>query len=269
MPDELGLLAVVLFGTVFGSFFNVVIARLPQMVEAGGAKLMISDVVKVFRGLSYPASITPCCSEPIRWYHNIPILSWVLLGGQCAYCQRRISARYLLVEVLTPLVYLGLFWQNGLTMYAAVLSILASFMICLFFIDLKTFLLPDLLTIPCAFVGLGVAMLGVTGVPPEEAILGGLVGFMIPWSVAKSFYLLRKVDGLGGGDIKLLAAMGVWAGWLQVFMTLFLASMVALCTIVAIKVIYKNNYDLTQPVPFGPFLIGAYFATSIFKVISP
>ena len=268
MPDVLGFLAVAVVGAIFGSFFNVVIARLPPIVEAAGPRLSLGDVIKVFRGLSYPASITPCCSQPIRWHHNIPILSWLLLGGQCAYCKSRINARYLLVESITPLVFLGLFWQNGLTAYTCALAILSGFMICLFFIDLETLLLPDVLTIPCGLIGLLLAFCGVLEITAEEALLGGFIGFLFPWSVGKIFYRVRRIEGLGGGDIKLLMAMGIWAGWPLVYVTLFLASLVALCTIVAVKLIRKKSYDLAQPVPFGPFLIGAYFATSIFKVVT-
>lgn len=268
MPDSLGFLAVVAVGAIFGSFFNVVIARLPQIVDAPGHRLTLGGVAKVFHGLSYPPSVTPCCSQPIRWCHNIPIVSWLLLGGRCAYCKSRINARYLLVESITPLVFLGLFWQNGLTAYACALAILSGFMICLFFIDLETLLLPDVLTIPCGLIGLLLAFCGVLEITAEEALLGGFIGFLFPWSVAKIFYRVRRIEGLGGGDIKLLMAMGIWAGWPLVYVTLFLASLVALCTIVAVKLIRKKSYDLAQPVPFGPFLIGAYFATSIFKVVT-
>lgn len=267
MPDGFWLISAGVVGAILGSFFNVVIARLPGLIEATETSLSVKGIVVLLRGLSYPGSMTPCCSKVIPWYYNVPIISWLMLRGRCAFCCAPINVRYFVVELLTALIFMGIFGLYGFAPQALSLAILSSCMICLFFIDLETFLLPDVLTLTCALIGLFFSAVGFTDVDLEDAVLGGLVGFLVPWSIAKIYFLARNSDGLGGGDIKLIMVMGIWSGWIAVFSTLFLASILGLCTIIAANLFYKKTCDLTQPVPFGPFLIGAYFATSIFKMV--
>lgn len=267
MPDGFWLLLFGVIGAILGSFFNVVIARLPRLMGTAESGLSAKHLKDVLRGLSYPASMTPCCTKEIPWYYNVPIVSWLLLRGHCAYCRAPINARYLVVEAFTALIFMGVFLRSGLTLDACALAVLSSSMICLFFIDLESYLLPDVLTLPCAVFGLLFSVMGFTDVDLEGAILGGFVGFLVPWLIAKAYFLIKRADGLGGGDVKLLMVMGIWSGWTAVFTSLFLASILGLCTILTTNLMYKRIYDFSQPVPFGPFLIGAYFAISIFKVV--
>lgn len=230
--------AAFVFGSLLGSFLNVCIYRIP-------------------RGLSIvrPRSYCPHCRHRIAWHDNIPLLSFIVLRGRCRHCDVRISPGYPLVEFITALISLGLFLQYGVSVDYAVYFALASALIVVAFIDVKHMIVPDIITLP----GIGFGLLwGLTdGFPGLLGSLGGIVigggGLLL---VAETYRLLRKREGLGGGDVKLLAMLGAFFGWKGVLFSLLVGSLTGAVTGVA--VIIREKKDMKYALPFGPFLaVGA------------
>ena len=234
-------------GLIIGSFLNVVIHRLPKSI--------LDDQTDSLSCLLWPSSTAPCCDSQLNWYENVPVLSWLFLKGRCGHCGASINGRYVLVEAITALCFAISSWQFGLSLTGLVYALFMALVISLFFIDLETYLLPDKLTLPLLWLGLGASALGLTPVGPTDAILGACLGFTLPWSVNQLYKLVRKHDGFGGGDFKLLAALGAWTGWLQIVPILCVASILGLITIALLTVCKRQKLCMNKAFPFGPFLI--------------
>jgi leader peptidase (prepilin peptidase) / N-methyltransferase len=228
-----------LFGLCIGSFLNVCIYRLP-------ASKTITDP---------PRSICPSCNRQIRYYDNIPILSYLWLKGRCRHCGTRIPFRYVVVELMTGVVAVGILFHFGLTLEGLIYFVFISSLIIMTFIDIDHRIIPDVITLPGILIGL-IASLALPTVGFKNAIVGMLVGGGSLWLVAWVYYLLTRKDGMGGGDIKLLAMMGTIVGLKGVIFTIFVSSAVG--TVVGVTLMIIKGKDMKFAVPFGPFLsIGA------------
>ena len=236
-----------IFGLIIGSFLNVVIHRLPKSI--------MDEQTESLSCLLWPSSTAPCCDSPLNWYENIPVFSWVFLKGRCGHCGASINARYILVEIITALCFAGSSWYFGLTLTGVAYALFIALVISLFFIDLENYLLPDKLTLSLLWLGLGASALGLTPVGSTDAIWGACLGFVLPWAVNLAYKLVRKHDGFGGGDFKLLAALGAWTGWLQIVPILCVASILGLLTIGVLAAFKRQQLSMNQAFPFGPFLI--------------
>ena len=234
-------------GLIIGSFLNVVIYRLPRAVLEGEDATL--------RCLMWPASKAPCCGHFLSWRENIPVFSWLALKGHCAHCGKSITPRYLLVEVLTGASFAWSAWQFGLGLQALVYALLIALAIALFFIDLETFLLPDRLTLSMLWLGLLASTQGYLPVSVIDSIWGACAGFMLPWTINQLYFLVRKHDGFGGGDFKLLAALGAWTGWLNIVPILCLASVLGLCVVGLSSLFNRQKLAMGQAFAFGPYLI--------------
>lgn len=256
-PDHLwtSLLAGLL-GLLLGSFLNVVIYRLPKMMQResdnyvahvnGGPPSHTSRY-----NLLLPRSSCPHCQHPIAPQHNIPLVSYVLLRGQCAHCHANIPVSYPLVELLTALTTAVLIWHFGLTAIGISAVVLTCFLIVLSVIDLRTFLLPDDLTLPLLWLGL-LLNLNAMFVPLSVAVIGAVAGYLSLWAIYWVFKLLTGKEGMGHGDFKLLAALGAWLGWQALPFVLLFASCVA--AIVGIVLMVLKKHRAGTPIPFGPYL---------------
>ena len=239
-----------------GSFLNVVIYRLPQMLEQTWQQECqmllhpehaLIDEAKL--SLSFPASHCPHCQTPIRWYHNIPILSWLMLGGQCVACHQAIRFRYPLVELLTTVTSLIVVAVFGASLQMLFALVLTWVLIALTFIDLDTLLLPDRLTLPLAALGLMVNSFSIY-TSASAAIWGYIIGFLCLWVVYYLFKLITGKEGMGYGDFKLLAALGAWMGPLMLPLIILLSSVLGV--IAGIFLIKKHGRN--QPFAFGPYI---------------
>jgi len=248
--------AVGLLGLCVGSFLNVVIHRLPKMMEARwradcaeleGREPPAAEPYNLVR----PESSCPACGTPIRAWQNIPIVSWLLLRGKCAACGVRISARYPLVEAFTGLVSAGIAWHFGYSWQLLAGLGFAWALVALTFIDFDTQLLPDDITLPLCWAGLLVNVPGAF-VPLQSAVLGAVGGYLILWSVYWGFRILAKKEGMGYGDFKLLAAIGAWTGW-QVLPVVIVAS-AGVGAIVGSLVLWLSRRGADTRIPFGPYL---------------
>ena len=250
----------IVIGLIVGSFLNVVVARLPRMMErqwraecaeilegeaAGGDDAEPLDLVR-------PRSRCPGCGTPIRALDNIPVLSWLILRGRCRGCGNRISVQYPLVELASgavaviALLRFGPGWEAGLAIVFSWMLLAAAA------IDLRTTLLPDDLTLPLLWLGLVAAAAGVGPSTPADAIIGAALGYLILWGLYHVFRLLTGKEGMGYGDFKLLAALGAWTGWQGLPLIILLSSLVGAA--VGIAMIALRGQDRSVPIPFGPFL---------------
>lgn len=235
MPEWLQCIFVGMFGLCLGSFFNVVICRLPKG-----------------ESVCTPPSHCPACGQGIRFRDNIPVLSYLFLRGRCRSCGIHISVRYLIVEILTGLLYVAVFIQSGLTLQLVVDLLFISLLINIAFIDLDTYLIPDVLSLSGIVLGLLSSLISLR-VSWPESMLGVLVGGGSLYAVAFVYRLLRKQDGMGGGDIKLLAMIGAFTGVFGVVFTIIAASLIG--TVVGLSVMRKTDKHIaTTMIPFGPFL---------------
>ncbi|WP_441370111.1 prepilin peptidase [Acinetobacter lwoffii] len=249
-------IAVGLFSLCIGSFLNVVIYRTPKMMEQEWRtdcqmflhpEQPVIDETKL--SLSKPASACPKCHQPIRWYQNIPVISWLVLRGKCSNCQNPISIRYPLVEILTAVCALLVVAVFGPTLQMLFGLILTYVLIALTFIDFDTQLLPDRYTLPLAALGLGVNSYALYTLP-GAAIWGYIIGFLCLWVVYYAFKIVTGKEGMGYGDFKLLAALGAWMGPLLLPLIVLLSSLVgAIIGIILLKVRKEN-----QPFAFGPYI---------------
>jgi leader peptidase (prepilin peptidase)/N-methyltransferase len=249
---------VFLFSLLIGSFLNVVIHRLPKMMEADWyaqcAELRgeaLADAPPY--NLSLPRSACPQCGHQITALENVPLLSWLWLRGRCSACSTPISARYPLVELLTALLSAAAAWKWGVSVQTLGALLLVWTLIALAFIDLDTTLLPDSLTLPLLWAGL-VFNLGGHFANLTEAVIGAMAGYLVLWSVYWLFKLATGKEGMGYGDFKLLAALGAWLGWQMLPVTLLLSSVVGATIGIAMIVFVKH--DRRVPIPFGPYLAG-------------
>lgn len=228
----------ILLGAVLGSFCNVVIYRLPRILH--GERL----------SLSWPASHCPHCKQPIKVRHNIPLVGWLLLRGRCAGCRQAISRQYPLVESLLALLYGAIIWQQGVTPQSLFDLLAVILLVPLFFIDLHTMLLPDRLTLPLLVFALLFAASGYGSVTLTSACIAAALGFGVPWLLSWLFRLLRGHEGMGMGDMKLLAALGAWLG------PQTLLDVVAASTLLALgAALVLLRVKPGVPFPFGPYPI--------------
>jgi leader peptidase (prepilin peptidase)/N-methyltransferase len=257
-------------GLLVGSFLNVVIYRLPLMLqrewrqqcceflELDEQKFNKADPVakhKVFT-LAKPDSHCPLCNAPVRAWQNVPIVSYVLLGGRCASCKASISLRYPLVEAATGLLSALVAWQFGATLLTLALLVFTWSLVALTMIDFDHQLLPDNITLPLLWLGLLVNTLLPAGLAsPADAVLGAGLGYLSLWSLYWAFKLLTGKEGMGYGDFKLLAALGAWMGWQSLLLIVILSSLVG--AVVGIGLLVLRGRDRNIPIPFGPYLAGA------------
>ena len=277
-PPVLGLL-----GLCIGSFLNVVVHRLPRMMErdwwgdmahqladgesfkrcfaAEPPKQLAASAAELQKnldglgpyGLSRPRSACPACGHQIAWHENIPLLSWLRLKGRCSACKTPISPRYPLLELLTALLFAAAGWRFGAQPVALLWCAVLATLVALAAIDWDTTLLPDSMTLPLLWTGLVAAALGWT-VPLQQAVWGALAGYLSLWSIYWLFKKATGKEGMGFGDFKLLAALGAWLGWQAILPIVLMASVIG--AVVGIGMKLSGALREGKYVPFGPFLAG-------------
>jgi len=270
-------------GLLVGSFLNVVIYRLPVMMERGWWDEIAGQlddastwprVLGIARpeayartgididaaltqlpplGLARPRSRCGACGHAIRWYENIPVLSWLVLRARCSSCKTPISARYPAVELATGALFAAAAWRFGPQPVTLAWCAAIALLVAMTMIDWDTTLLPDSMTLPLLWGGLVVATLGWT-IPLPTAIWGAVLGYLSLWSIYWLFKLATGKEGMGAGDFKLLAALGAWLGWQAILPIALMASVVGLVASVPLKL--SGRLGSGQPMPFGPFLAG-------------
>lgn len=266
--------ALVLIGTlvvslVVGSFLNVVILRLPVMMDRAWRQecraVLDSPEITGLQGevsLIHPPSTCPRCGHRIRAHENVPVISWLVMRGRCSACRERISMRYPLVETLTALLSLAVVWHLGPTWQAGMALLFTWALVALTVIDLDHQLLPDSITLPLLWLGLVLNAFG-TFVPLETALWGAVFGYLSLWSVYWAFKLLTGKEGMGYGDFKLLAALGAWLGWQALPTIIVLSSFIG--AVVGITLIVLRRQGRDAPIPFGPFLAAAGWTSLLFE----
>lgn len=250
---------VFVIGLAVGSFLNVVIYRLPKMMERDwltqAAELRGETLAAQPRfNLALPGSACPHCGHHIGALENIPLLSYLYLRGRCAHCKAGISIRYPLVEILTGLAGAYAAWHFGWGIAGVGAIIFLWAMITLTFIDADTQLLPDVITLPLLWLGLLLNMNGAF-VDLDSALIGAVAGYLVLWSVYWLFKLTTGKEGMGFGDFKLLAAIGAWLGWKMLPLVILLSSLVGAVVGIALIVLAKRGREV--PIPFGPYLAAA------------
>jgi len=249
-------------GLVVGSFLNVVIHRLPKMLERQWrrecAELQgnpTQDDAPRYN-LIAPRSACPSCSQPIRALHNIPLVSYLALKGKCASCGVPIGARYPLIEASSGVLTAYAAWHFGFSWAALAAMFYVWAMIALAFIDLDTFFLPDNITLPLVWVGLLAHTMHVfPQMDLASGVVGAIAGYLVLWTVFWLFKLTTGKEGMGYGDFKLLAAIGAWLGWKALPLVILLSSLVG--AIVGISLIVLRRQSRDVPIPFGPYLVAA------------
>ncbi|MCC5810220.1 MAG: prepilin peptidase [Ectothiorhodospiraceae bacterium] len=251
---------VFVLGLLVGSFLNVVILRLPRMLEQEWRQqaqetLGLNEHAPATRiGLARPASHCPSCGHRIRPWENIPVVSWLALRGRCSNCNARISVRYPLVELLTACLSAIVAWQFGWGWELVAGLSLTWILIALSGIDFDTQLLPDTITLSGLWLGLAFSLVPVFA-DPAEAILGAIAGYLSLWLVFHGFRLVTGKEGMGYGDFKLLALLGAWLGWSALPVIILLSALVG--AVAGITMIAALGRDRQLPIPFGPYLAGA------------
>jgi|TARA_B110000908_G_scaffold46069_1_gene56118 leader peptidase (prepilin peptidase)/N-methyltransferase len=253
---------VIVIGLLVGSFLNVVIYRLPVMMERewkSECKLILDpdspdeEPAEPFN-LAFPNSHCPNCDAPIRAWQNIPVISYVLLRGQCANCKVSISARYPIIEAVTALMSAIIAWQIGASLEMLAALFFTWSLIALTMIDADHKLLPDQITLPLLWAGLLLNSFSLF-VPLYDAVWGAIGGYLSLWSVYWLFKILTGKDGMGYGDFKLLAALGAWLGWQSLLVIILLSSLVG--AIVGSIILLANKQGRNTAIPFGPYLAAA------------
>ena len=255
------------FGLCIGSFLNVVIHRLPLMMDRGwridSAELLgvsIDEPAPIT--LSTPRSRCPSCGHQIAWHENIPLLSYLRLGGKCSACKTPISLRYPAVELLTALLFAACGWHFGPRPEVLLWCGLIATLIALALIDFDTQYLPDDLTLPLLWAGIVSAALGWLPIKLSASVGGAVAGYLSLWFVFHAYRLIRGKEGMGAGDFKLLAALGAWLGWQLIPSIILLSSAVG--AVVGIALVVSRRHDRDVPIPFGPYLAGGGIAALFF-----
>ncbi|MGE5452520.1 MAG: prepilin peptidase [Acidobacteriota bacterium] len=264
LPVLLSPLGLGVLGLCVGSFLNVVIHRLPLMLErqwrAEGAEILnvpLPEQDTQALTLSKPDSRCPQCGHQIRWYENIPLLSWLALRGKCSACKTPISVRYPLIELATGALFAACGWRFGPQLATLLWCGFVAVLVAAAAIDWDTTLLPDSLTFPLLWAGLVAANLG-WNIPVQDAIWGAVAGYLSLWSVYWLFKLTTGKEGMGYGDFKLLAALGAWLGWSMILPIVLASSLIG--AIVGIGLKLSSNLREGRYIPYGPFLAGAGLA---------
>lgn len=245
-------------GLMIGSFLNVVIYRLPKMMERTWQQQCAElrgesvETLPAFN-LSVPRSTCPDCGHKITVLENIPILSYLFLRGRCSQCRKKISWRYPMVELFSGVISGFVAWYFGYSFIAIAALIFCWAMITLTLIDLDTQLLPDDITLPLLWLGL---LINLTGgfTDISSAVIGAVIGYLVLWTIFWGFKLATGKEGMGYGDFKLLAAIGAWFGWSMLPLVVVLSSLVG--AVVGISLIVFKKHKSSVPIPFGPFLAG-------------
>ncbi|MFQ5499520.1 MAG: prepilin peptidase, partial [Candidatus Zixiibacteriota bacterium] len=234
-----------LFGLVIGSFLNAVIHRLPRKIPIRTGRSRCTD-----------------CGMQLRWYHNIPLVSYIALRGRCGFCGQRISLRYPVVESTNAVLYLFFFWQFGLSFNLLVFAFLTSALLVIFFIDLDFQIIPDAITIPGMILGLAVSLLP-TGIGIVQSLIGLVAGGGSLYLLAIMGDWLFKKESMGGGDIKMAAMLGAFLGWQKVLLVFMTAAGVGV-VISLLLMLVSSRLRQERVVPFGPFLSVATMVTIIY-----
>ena len=255
-------------GLLIGSFLNVVIYRMPKIMERQWAAECAefsgeSQAVEAPQfNLVVPRSACQKCGHQIRWYENIPILSYAFLRGKCSSCGTPISFRYPMVEFTTGLLFFFCIWRWGITPTGIAWCAFSAVILALAMIDWDTTFLPDDMTLPLLWAGLIVAALKWSPVALEDAVWGATGGYLSLWLVYWAFKLLTGKEGMGYGDFKLFAALGAWFGWQALVPIILMASVIG--AIIGIAMKFASNLREGGYVPFGPFLAGAGLTAMVF-----
>jgi leader peptidase (prepilin peptidase)/N-methyltransferase len=222
-----------LLGLAVGSFLNVCIYRLP-----------------LAKSLAYPPSACPSCGRSLRWFENVPVVAWLALGGRCRTCRSRISAVYPLVEAFTGVMFVWAWWQYGPSWLLFSHLLFGCALVVLFFIDLRHRILPNAITLPGIAIGF---LLSLINPPGWVSSLAGIVlGGLIPYAIAEIYFRVRGDEGLGMGDVKMLAMIGAFLGWRLMFLTLVIASFLG--SVVGLSLIVLRRGDMKSSMAFGTFL---------------
>ena len=263
-------------GLCVGSFLNVVIHRLPKMLERGWhaqcAELRgETPAVEPAYNLVVPRSACPSCGQQITALQNIPVISWLVLGGKCASCKAPISARYPVIEILGGILAAYAIWRFGASVRGIAACVLLWSLLALTVIDLDTQLLPDDLTLPLLWAGLIVNIGGVFA-PLRDAVIGAVAGYLSLWAIYWLFKLIRGKEGMGYGDFKLLGALGAWLGWQVLPVIVLLSSVVG--AVIGITLIVFKGRDKQLPLAFGPYLaiagaIALFFGEPLVRMLYP
>lgn len=255
------LIWVAVLSLLVGSFLNVVIYRLPRMMEEETREFcqaFLSDETEAGEdnekrfNLMWPLSRCNQCNNTLKPWHNIPVFSYLFLRGKCAYCKTYISIRYPGIEILCCILSTYIAWHFGFSWQALAAMIFTWFLLCMTFIDFDTQLLPDSLTLGLVWIGLFVSLFSLF-VFPHTAIIGAIVGYIVFWLFASIFKTITGKDGLGQGDFKLLAALGCWLGW-QMLPVVVIISAVLGVIFAIIKMTISGESPRNNPIPYGPFL---------------
>ena len=245
-------------GLMVGSFLNVVIYRLPVMMQRDWKKecqefleLPITDQDAKTFNLAIPGSHCPKCNTEIKWYQNIPVFSYLFLQGKCANCQASISARYPIIEALTGILSAVVACQLGGQIETLFALLLTWTLIALSGIDFDHQLLPDNIILPMLWLGLFLSLFNVF-TDPVSSIIGAIAGYLVLWTIYQLFKLFTGKEGMGYGDFKLLALFGAWLGWHYLPMIILLSSLVG--AIIGTSMIIFVGRDKNIPIPFGPYL---------------
>jgi len=233
-------IAAFILGCIWGSFSNVCIYRLPNDQS-------------IVKGRSF----CPSCKNQIKWYDNIPFLSFIFLKGKCRNCSKKISPQYFLVEFISAISFVVIYHIYGISITTLLLIILSIFFVIIFFIDLKHYIIPNELTFPLMFIGFIKSFepnLNQTIFPNYiNSLVGGVFGYLIIWLIVFFYKKVRNKEGMGLGDAKLMAVVGFWFGWVSIPFTIFISSFVAL--FFAVPSLLKKTRDMSAQIPFGPYII--------------
>jgi leader peptidase (prepilin peptidase)/N-methyltransferase len=257
-----------MFALLVGSFLNVVIYRLPVMMQIEWRKQAqeiladpADDLPEGRFDLIMPRSRCPSCKQQIGALQNVPVISWLLLRGKCAHCSAPISSRYPLVEFITAALTAVVAWRFGFGVEAAAAIVLTWYLIAITMIDVDYQLIPDSMSVPLLWIGLTLSLFSpVLGadmlfIEPRDAIIGALAGYLSLWTVYQLFRLITGKEGMGYGDFKLLGALGAWLGYQMLPLIILLSAVVG--TVVGVAMIVFRRHDRSVPIPFGPYLAAA------------
>lgn len=230
---------VIVFGGLWGSFANVCIYRFPNN-----------------EGVVSGRSFCPNCKTKIKWYDNIPLISYIVLGGKCRSCKKKISIQYFIVETLSIILFTLIYYKFGASLTTLYLIILSLSFLIIFFIDLKHFIIPNILTFFLMIIGFIKSFdPNLNSMFPNymNSLIGGIFGYGIIWLIIFIYKAIRKKEGMGLGDAKLLSAIGFWFGWVSIPFVIFLSSIIALLSV--IPSLLKNSKSMSSQIPFGPYII--------------